>query len=1268
MFLFILITFSFLQTTHKSTVTLKKQREPSHQHNLTVTMKPPPFPLQRKSINESTGITNIIPSNTPSTKKTTLLNTSRKTLLNLSLNTIYKVTLKEQKKLQDADNDSGFGQGPPLPPVSDSEDDLDNTIQDKDMRDFIGAQEIFKPKYKSVLETLGRTHIQLDERTQVSSTKLSDEAITITSQVPIVIQNKQTNFGPNKILKEFVLHTKVFVESEHVTTDPFNESMYSVPLKSIVNSSDRKYIIHLGDQKIQSNAIQESCHVNKYRYNLGFCSEIYNNKNQKMNAIAFKFLSEIFVTDVAAIKNTLNNKDKNCRVLFIYDRTLAGNDTCGSAANIVACLAFGFSTIKPSEGNPLYCYADYLAVNKDYCSGSIASFILNIGQLFLKQETRENTPIQLFLNCKTQLQTLYKRYGFEICPFKELSQKKGTFKSVCKRFALDTWFNKKEMDDSKQCMQIMFTKDTVPRFVNYLKYPFVDCENNIYKNTRNEETHESNRDDNPGNEKTHESNGDDNPRNEETHESNGDDESSTAHFFSEEEKDPDTHETDNGTNVVGTNVIKSTPKEKIDKQRRSSRIMTKQLKCPNELENEFKKEIKKLVQNTFYSSIRPREEELFDKKIQQSLKVQAFVKNVLQNDNYIFQFGKVYNSAYTSYSSVRKEPTDLFPNNTSAMLKYLEISLIPDQVSLSEENSTVGSLWVKVKCSKCNKFCYVKKSHDQRMETFLLRVIYSTWTTHVFSLSIKDDNNWTICHPTWNQCSARIGHYYNELKHTMIVTSNKFPKENSDESNHNLFQQDNVKVLCCMLFDYHCKIVKALFVRAVIISYDMNSKKSQTLGARSARTYIQTQAALMTDISAKITKSAVKRRPTTKKETDNVKRQRYKKEKEWLKIFENDLALQKKFNSLMWVQPSVVNHSTLPSVSQDYIQECKSDKNLAELIKKKEVNHDFSHFVAIVALQKNYPRKYIISSDYFVSRNSVNQKTKIRRVTKLTVDTCYDSPNTTIRLSKDDKDLIKKHVQDTLAKGSIFKIKRIELKKKETIEIESVVYDGMTSESKYQYQGLDDKNGVHKLSDDWLELNFKSRFTDFYNHLLTMPVTGEYLDVPLGSRKSGNTDWPVTLKKGPSIYYRQIDGDSSCLYYSIASVFKYHHHHHVSDMLIRVYLEQSNSGHFIPQPIDIINILRNKDRKKGEGGKKLKFVIKKLMNIDIKEVLSDYSCKIYFCILTNNHAVCLFEYYIFDSSFSHALPRNEESLRVSSELESFRELSQAIKKIYTIEF
>ena len=80
---------------------------------------------------------------------------------------------------------------------------------------------------------------------------------------------------------------------------------------------------------------------------------------------------------------------------------------------------------------------------------------------------------------------------------------------------------------------------------------------------------------------------------------------------------------------------------------------------------------------------------------------------------------------------------------------------------------------------------------------------------------------------------------------------------------------------------------------------------------------------------------------------------------------------------------------------------CKSDKNLAELIKKKEVNHDFSHFVAIVALQKNYPRKYIISSDYFVSRNSVNQKTKNRRVTKSTVDKFYDSPNITIKLSRD---------------------------------------------------------------------------------------------------------------------------------------------------------------------------------------------------------------------------------------------------------------------------
>ena len=171
--------------------------------------------------------------------------------MNKSLSTIYKVKLKEQKKIQEAaDNDSGFGQVSLGDPVSDSDDDIDDTIEVKDMRDFIDAQEIFKPQYKSVLETLGRAHIQLDERTQVSSTKLSDEAITITSQVPIVVQNKQTNFSPNKILKEFILRTKVFVESEYVTTNPFNKSMYSVPLRSIVNSSDRKFIVKLGDQTI----------------------------------------------------------------------------------------------------------------------------------------------------------------------------------------------------------------------------------------------------------------------------------------------------------------------------------------------------------------------------------------------------------------------------------------------------------------------------------------------------------------------------------------------------------------------------------------------------------------------------------------------------------------------------------------------------------------------------------------------------------------------------------------------------------------------------------------------------------------------------------------------------------------------------------------------------------------------------------------------------------------------------------------------------------
>ena len=79
----------------------------------------------------------------------------------------------------------------------------------------------------------------------------------------------------------------------------------------------------------------------------------------------------------------------------------------------------------------------------------------------------------------------------------------------------------------------------------------------------------------------------------------------------------------------------------------------------------------------------------------------------------------------------------------------------------------------------------------------------------------------------------------------------------------------------------------------------------------------------------------------------------------------------------------------------------------------------------------------------------------------------------------------------------------------------------------------------------------------------------------------------------------------------------------------------------------------------------MKCEITKVKKPDVLEILVDRTDKsLYHCILLNQHAVVLCDDWIFDSTLSNALPRDETHLRYSAESFSHEDIKRVILLCY----
>ena len=399
-----------------------------------------------------------------------------------------------------------------------------------------------------------------------------------------------------------------------------------------------------------------------------------------------------------------------------------------------------------------------------------------------------------------------------------------------------------------------------------------------------------------------------------------------------------------------------------------------------------------------------------------------------------------------------------------------------------------------------------------------------------------------------------------------------------------------------------------------------------------------------------------------KKRERELKEDRHEAEHEWKEIFYKDLDLQLRLRLIEYVH--IHSAKSLHPVSEEYVEE-----QTALLRSRKKTNaavvDDFHHFLMY---ESNSSMPHVVDEEWF---QDIDEETGVvtRKISCETIDRCKTNPNELWRLTKNELRQIKFHVNNVKVGCQITRIKRV-VEKRQDQDEEVVNFEGHISSSKYTFLGYDIKRNYYHVSEDWVELNFKRLHPQVYKDIMKLKPGAMY-EIPAGSSNRPKDHKNIEhLNKiginpvGPPIKYIQ-ESKPSCLVCSIASALEYMQEGIIAKRIIAYYKSFENDATkeaFTMKDILAVTMY-NKGREKNE--RRLKCEIKKIKQRNVLQILANRTDKsLYHCVLINQHSVVLCDEWIFDSTLSNAIPRDENHLRYSAETYSHEDTQHIIVSCY----
>ena len=405
------------------------------------------------------------------------------------------------------------------------------------------------------------------------------------------------------------------------------------------------------------------------------------------------------------------------------------------------------------------------------------------------------------------------------------------------------------------------------------------------------------------------------------------------------------------------------------------------------------------------------------------------------------------------------------------------------------------------------------------------------------------------------------------------------------------------------------------------------------------------------------------------KENSELESRRSEAEKKWNKMVIDDYELQKKSTGIEFVK--VKKCKKLHPASTQYltkfrqmtkaekivlfeIEQYDSDVNRADLLQE-------DHFL----LHLKDESAVVISKNWFDVDQDHLKNTDTKRINSKTIEKCYQNPNQRYNLASDEKRAINKACNTMTTISQIQKIKRLP-DERNNIQYFETKFDNKIIRTRVKYIGIDMNNRSSALEDSWLKDNFnKPELEVFWNQLKCMKAN-EIISVPIGSSENTVSNCFIPKKdRGPPLKYIQIDGDD-CLTYSLASALEIVGKTEIHKMLIELNQKFSSRREQCKMS-DILDLMTNKNRKKNQP--RTRCDIKKMKPKMSMEILQDIQFNVFYhCILFNHHSVVLFDKWIVDPIFPYCLFRDENYLRMCSEMNENEDTIDCITVAYKYQF
>ena len=232
---------------------------------------------------------------------------------------------------------------------------------------------------------------------------------------------------------------------------------------------------------------------------------------------------------------------------------------------------------------------------------------------------------------------------------------------------------------------------------------------------------------------------------------------------------------------------------------------------PRQVDRYFKKSIGAFLNELMYTPVRQGD---IDFMTQTNMSPETFHEFGIKRLHGI-PFGELHENGLTEYFKHFDVDDRDSPETTISQLftKFLLPCRLmfypPAAMGLTGTWNHASPCWICLECKYCKKRCMIKKDNLIDPKDYLLKVIFSTWSTHVFGYQPpREADEWNLANKDWHVCDKRTNDWFENLKLAQNSDVVFFYQQNRTDGYH--YAKSSVSIFISILIEEFEMILKGI--------------------------------------------------------------------------------------------------------------------------------------------------------------------------------------------------------------------------------------------------------------------------------------------------------------------------------------------------------------------------------------------------------------------------------------------------------------------------